>query len=864
MFDTTIPPFIIFFLAISSFWVNHPSQTCLSSSTLASLTSFDFTSQFSHFLSRTILDFPLRCFFQELGFVVVMEIDLNHAAVVSGVVVACGGGGGGNGDSSTSSTTSSNSSPSSSNSIYMELWHACAGPLTSLPKKGNVVVYFPQGHLEQAASHSSSLFSPIEIATFGLPPQIFCKVVDVQLLANKENDEVYTQLNLLPLPELFGKNLSKLPEGMGADEEGGDVTPTKSTPQMFCKTLTASDTSTHGGFSVPRRAAEDCFPPLDYNQQRPSQELVAKDLHGIEWKFRHIYRGQPRRHLLTTGWSIFVSQKNLVSGDAVLFLRGEGGELRLGIRRAARPRNVLPDSVIGNQNSYPSVLSLVANAISTKSMFHVFYSPRASHADFVVPYAKYVNSITKQISSGTRFHMRFNMDDSPERRFRGIVTGIGDMDPYRWPNSKWRCLMVRWDEDTASDRQERVSPWEMDLSGALPLLSIQSSPRLKKMRTSLQPTPPENPVAARGGFLDFEESVRSSKVLQGQENVGSASFLYRRDKMNHPLDYEMQSAVHPSLATNGMGKANLSELMRTRQHTTTNTGFLESTRFPKVLQGQEICSLTDFNLSAWGKMDLGCSILNMFERPKPSFYPLGSEGARNLYFPNNDISKAGQDHVTLSHMSNFPRENIQMSNFPRENIPLNPPSIQTGVIGNKITGLNLPTEHSPIGKTSTPLTTESNSSSEDDSSNGTGSGCKLFGFPLTEAPIPDSQSSSKRCCTKVHKQGNLVGRAIDLSRMQSYTDLFFDLEKLFNMEGLLNARDSEWRILYTDDENDMMVVGDDPFSDFVRIATKIHIYRVEEVEKLMSGIISDDTQSCLEEAPAVVDTAKSSSVGQPD
>lgn len=46
------------------------------------------------------------------------------------------------------------------------------------------------------------------------------------------------------------------------EEEGGDVTLTKSPRQMFCKTLTASDTSTHGGFSVPRRAAEDCFPPL--------------------------------------------------------------------------------------------------------------------------------------------------------------------------------------------------------------------------------------------------------------------------------------------------------------------------------------------------------------------------------------------------------------------------------------------------------------------------------------------------------------------------------------------------------------------------------------------------------------------------
>lgn len=46
------------------------------------------------------------------------------------------------------------------------------------------------------------------------------------------------------------------------DDEGGGATPTKTTPHMFCKTLTASDTSTHGGFSVPRRAAEDCFEPL--------------------------------------------------------------------------------------------------------------------------------------------------------------------------------------------------------------------------------------------------------------------------------------------------------------------------------------------------------------------------------------------------------------------------------------------------------------------------------------------------------------------------------------------------------------------------------------------------------------------------
>jgi len=46
------------------------------------------------------------------------------------------------------------------------------------------------------------------------------------------------------------------------DEDEIEPAVKSSTPHMFCKTLTASDTSTHGGFSVPRRAAEDCFPPL--------------------------------------------------------------------------------------------------------------------------------------------------------------------------------------------------------------------------------------------------------------------------------------------------------------------------------------------------------------------------------------------------------------------------------------------------------------------------------------------------------------------------------------------------------------------------------------------------------------------------
>lgn len=125
-----------------------------------------------------------------------MEIDLNNALGEVEKRNACGKGEGGSCvygclSTSTSSCSSQAASGSSSptsvsapSSIYVELWHACAGPLTSMPKKGNVVVYFPQGHMEQAAS--ASPFPPMEMPTFNLPPQIFCRVVDVQLLVSSK------------------------------------------------------------------------------------------------------------------------------------------------------------------------------------------------------------------------------------------------------------------------------------------------------------------------------------------------------------------------------------------------------------------------------------------------------------------------------------------------------------------------------------------------------------------------------------------------------------------------------------------------------------------------------------------------------
>lgn len=60
-------------------------------------------------------------------------------------------------------------------------------------------------------------------------------------------------------------------------------------------------------------------------------------------------------------------------------------------------------------------------------------------------------------------------------------------------------------------------------------------------------------------------------------------------------------------------------------------------------------------------------------------------------------------------------------------------------------------------------------------------------------------------------QGVAVGRAVDLTSLESYDDLINELEKLFEIKGELQPR-NKWEVVYTDDEGDMMLVGDDPWT----------------------------------------------------
>jgi hypothetical protein len=79
-----------------------------------------------------------------------------------------------------------------------------------------------------------------------------------------------------------------------------------------------------------------------------------------------------------------------------------------------------------------------------------------------------------------------------------------------------------------------------------------------------------------------------------------------------------------------------------------------------------------------------------------------------------------------------------------------------------------------------------------------------------------------------------LGRSVDLSKFNDYDELKAELDKMFEFEGELVSANKNWQIVYTDNEGDMMLVGDDPWEEFCSIVRKIYIYTKEEVQKMNS------------------------------
>ncbi|RDX71938.1 Auxin response factor 18, partial [Mucuna pruriens] len=663
-----------------------------------------------------------------------------------------------------------------------QLWHACAGGMVQMPAVNSKVYYFPQGHAEHACGAVNFRNCP------KVPPLVPCRVSAVKFMADPETDEVYAKLRLVPL------------NANDADYDrdvvvGGE---TQDKPASFAKTLTQSDANNGGGFSVPRYCAETIFPRLDYSADPPVQNILAKDVHGETWKFRHIYRGTPRRHLLTTGWSTFVNHKKLVAGDSIVFLRAENGDLCVGIRRAKKGiaggpeassgwnpaggncpmpygsfspflreddnrilRNGLNPSVgmMGRGKVRPEAVVEAANLAANKQPFEVVYYPRASTPEFCVKASLVETALQIRWCSGIRFKMAFETEDSSRISwFMGTISLVQVADPLNWPNSPWRLLQVTWDEPDLLQNVRRVSPWLVELVSNMPAIHLSPfSPPRKKLRL------PQH--------LDF------------------------------PMDGQIPLQTFPG---NLLGPSNTNQF-----------GCLpEST--PAGMQGARHAhyglSLTDLHLNKLqsGLFPAGFPSLDHAATPPMRVY-------NNLTLQKPSMS---ENVSCLLSMANSTQSSKKLDD---EKTP------QLVLFGQKIL-----TEQqislSSSGDTFSPVLTrncssDGNADKVTNFSDGSGSAlhqqgrssCERFQWYRDNHQETEASLETGHC--KVFLESEDVGRTMDLSLLRSYDELYRKLADMFGIE----KSEMLSQVLYRNITGAVKHIGDEPFSDFTRTARRLTI-----------------------------------------
>ncbi|KAI9110005.1 hypothetical protein K1719_019046 [Acacia pycnantha] len=634
--------------------------------------------------------------------------------------------------------------------LYTELWKLCAGPLVDVPRARERVFYFPQGHMEQLQASTNQELNQ-QIPHFNISSKILCRVMDIQLLAEPDTDEVYARITLLP-------------ESDQSEPASSDPSPPETGAQAFhsfCKILTASDTSTHGGFSVLRKHANECLPQLDMTQATPTQELAAKDLHGFEWKFKHIFRGQPRRHLLTTGWSTFVTSKRLVAGDAFVFLRGENGELRVGVRRLARQQSPMPSSVISSQSMHLGVLATASHAVATRTMFVVYYKPRTRQ--YIIGLNKFVEAINNKFTVGMRFKMRFEGDDSPERRFSGTIVGVGDLSTD-WPDSKWRSLKVQWDEPATIPRPERVSPWEIEpFVASAPINLAQPAVKSKRSRPADVPSSEMVSNSAASAFW-YHGSSQSHELAQlggtkeAQSNENQVLWNARQNNING-------NAMNNSSSCNS----------RVRVEGPWPSSHLNCFPDPKNNKAVAVQSSISGYPPPGSSWPNDASACDQVENAKKCENPVGCR-LFGVNLANNSNNVAPPEKESRGCTATTPSGS-------KESVPVVACETKTS---------------------QNPNCSVSKKEQKQEMSNAS---------PNNERLSKQASLLSTRTRTKVQMQGVAVGRAVDLTTLDGYESLIEELEKLFNIKGELRTQ-NKWAVTFTDDENDMMLVGDDPWPSF--------------------------------------------------
>ncbi|KAE9587953.1 hypothetical protein Lal_00003309 [Lupinus albus] len=668
----------------------------------------------------------------------------------------------------------------SQKSLDPQLWHACAGGMVQMPPLNSKVFYFPQGHAEHA--HTDLDFGD----SMSIPPLILCSVAAVKFFADPETDEVFARVRLVPLRN------SEVDYDANDDCDNASENSEKSA--SFAKTLTQSDANNGGGFSVPRYCAETMFPKLDYSAEPPVQTVIAKDVHGEVWKFRHIYRGTPRRHLLTTGWSSFVNQKKLVAGDSVVFLRAENCDLCIGIRRAKRGigggseapsgwssgagncsigpygafsvflredtkilRNGVGNSspcgvnLSGSTKVRPESVREAMALAATNKPFEFVYYPRASTPEFCIKASAVKVAMRIQWCSGMRFKMAFETEDSSRISwFMGTIASVQVVDPICWPNSPWRLLQVTWDEPDLLHNVKHVSPWLVELVSNVPVIHLLPfSPPRKRLRF-----PP---------YLDFPYDVQFPIPMFSGNAIGTSNPL-RCLSDNAPAG--IQEARHAQI-----GKP-----------------------------------LSDFHFHN-NKLQLRVLPTNIQQ------LNFNAAGISNGNMINHDKSKESLSWLLTnenSHKSLEKSDNVKRHQF----LLFGQPILTEQQISRR--GCDLLSQNCSAGKDSP----DENKDKE-----------KNFSVD-SRSTLSQQFSPGKSCLTeswqlglgttghcKVFMESGDVGRTLDLTSLGSYEELYRRLSNMFGIE----MSEMLSHVHYCDTTGAVKQTGEEPFSDFRKTAKRLTI-----------------------------------------
>ncbi|CAI9773693.1 unnamed protein product [Fraxinus pennsylvanica] len=470
--------------------------------------------------------------------------------------------------------------------------------------------------------------------------------------------------------------------------------------------------------------------------------------------------------------------------------------------------------------------------------------------------------------------MRFEGEEAPEQRFTGTIVGIEDADPKRWPESKWRCLKVRWDETSTIDH---------------------SSP--KRPRSNILLSSPDSSVCTREAsskiMVDSLAASGFPRVLQDQEfSTLRGTFVesYKLDSSEKPMLWQ------PLLDDE---KVDVSTTRRCGSDKRFPLGRQESS-FTDFLSGfgTQINSSHDFCMPSGDQA--GVIAKRLMQEHEGKFNSIRNTRSNihsglSLNLMDSSIKTHGQgdmryggfrqysmlpDHRAENLPSNWlmpppissylqtppamSRELAPKSSFQQQHnggkpkkgncklfdisprsssIPMEPtlPHINAladhvllGVNSHKSTAL----ESNQISK----LVDNQFASSEQDKQRQT---C----VPVSSDGEGKGHSGSMRSCTKLHKQGIALGRSVDLANFNNYNELIAALDDIFECNGELNSKNKNWLVVYTDDEDDMMLVGDDPWDEFRSMVRKILICTKEEVQQMNPGTFiseGEDYSSVLE------------------